>query len=313
MHSVAPFSLETADRLTFTACIAIVVHLVVILGVGFSAPDSETSRPNYEPMEIVLVERASEQAPDDAQLLAQHNYAGKPGGPDEEGLASLLPVLFPDETPVIAAPPEAQAAPSQSQGVDEEPLTDNFEQLTVPPEAAPEVPAPQSSEQDLDSSAAPVNEPESPVMLSAPSAQELIARSLQIAALASEIKRKLGEKSRRPRRKFVSASTREYIYAAYMESWRHKVELFGNLNYPEDVRRQKLSGSLILEVVLKPDGSVQEIIVRRSSGNPILDNAAVRIVRLASPFASFPKNIRAETDILHITRTWQFRGGWGFR
>ncbi|MEJ2760202.1 MAG: energy transducer TonB [Gammaproteobacteria bacterium] len=91
-----------------------------------------------------------------------------------------------------------------------------------------------------------------------------------------------------------------------MEAWRAKVERVGNLNYPQEAQRQGLSGSLILDVALNPDGSVKKIIVRRSSGYKVLDDAAIRIVKLASPFAPFPDDIRKETDILHITRTWQF-------
>jgi len=146
-----------------------------------------------------------------------------------------------------------------------------------------------------------------------PSASTLLTNSFKIAALSAQIKRKLEAKAEQPRRKFISASTREYRYAAYMESWRAKVEKIGNLNYPDDARRQKLSGSLILDVALNPDGSINEITVRRSSGHKILDDAAIRIVNLASPYSEFPKDIRSEFDILHITRTWRFLNNKGFR
>jgi len=91
-----------------------------------------------------------------------------------------------------------------------------------------------------------------------------------------------------------------------MDAWRAKVERVGNLNYPDEARRQKLSGSLLLDVALNPDGTVNDIQLRRSSGQKVLDDAAMRIVRLASPFAPFPKDIEQEVDILHIERTWQF-------
>jgi len=84
------------------------------------------------------------------------------------------------------------------------------------------------------------------------------------------------------------------------------VERVGNLNYPDDARKNRLSGSLVLDVALNADGSVDQITIRRSSGSKILDDAAVRIVELSSPFAPFPDHIKQETDILHITRTWQF-------
>ena len=91
-----------------------------------------------------------------------------------------------------------------------------------------------------------------------------------------------------------------------MEAWRSKVERIGNLNYPDDARKRKLSGSLILEVALNPDGTVNQITIRQPSRYKILDDAAIRIVRLAAPFSPFPEGIREDVDILHITRTWQF-------
>jgi protein TonB len=81
------------------------------------------------------------------------------------------------------------------------------------------------------------------------------------------------------------------------------------LNYPEEAKRRELTGDLIMDVALKPDGSIDSVTIKRSSGHAVLDDAAKRIVRLASPFAPFPDDIRAETDILHITRTWQFTHG----
>jgi protein TonB len=120
-------------------------------------------------------------------------------------------------------------------------------------------------------------------------------------------------KAKRPRRKFISATTKEYKYAAYMEAWRSKVERVGNLNYPDQARKQNLSGSLVLDVALNQDGSINEITIRRSSGEKILDDAAIRIVELAAPYGPFPQHIKDETDILHIMRTWQFINNKGFR
>ena len=91
-----------------------------------------------------------------------------------------------------------------------------------------------------------------------------------------------------------------------MEAWRAKVERIGNINYPDEARQRELSGSLLLDVSIRPDGSVIEIVVRRTSGHKVLDDAAVRIVELAAPFAPFPSDIAREVDILHVTRTWRF-------
>ena len=108
------------------------------------------------------------------------------------------------------------------------------------------------------------------------------------------------------RQKYISSRTREHKYASYMESWRAKVELVGNTNYPEIAREQKLSGNLVVNVSIKADGSILHLDVIRSSGQKVLDDAAIRIVKMAAPFAPFPDEILAEADIIHITRTWQF-------
>jgi len=139
-----------------------------------------------------------------------------------------------------------------------------------------------------------------------PEASELISRSMEIANLSAEIKHSMEDYAQRPRHHYISANTREFRDAAYLEAWRQKIERIGNLNYPEQAKRQHLSGNLILDVALNPDGSTQEITIRQSSGSKILDDAAIRIVRLAAPFAPFPEDMRKDIDVLHITRTWQF-------
>ncbi len=98
----------------------------------------------------------------------------------------------------------------------------------------------------------------------------------------------------------------KYKTAAYEQAWQNKVERIGNLNYPEVARKRRLSGTLKLSVSLKADGSLLNVSIRRSSGHAELDEAAANIVRLAAPYARFPEEIRAETDVLVITRTWQF-------
>jgi protein TonB len=138
----------------------------------------------------------------------------------------------------------------------------------------------------------------------------------QPMTLAQERERLLAELSlqqenyqKRPRRKFLTANTREYKYATYMDAWRSKVERIGNLNYPEEAKIRNLTGSLVLDVAILPDGKLDNINVRRSSHHKALDDAAIRIVRLAAPYAPFPKNFRDEVDIIHITRTWKFQHG----
>jgi len=127
--------------------------------------------------------------------------------------------------------------------------------------------------------------------------REQLAENINIAYLNSQAQ---------PREKYVSARTRESKYAAYIEKWRLLVERVGNLNYPEEAKRQRLKGALVLDVAISADGTISKIRVLDSSGFKILDDAAERIVHIASPFDRFPDAIKAELDTLHIVRTWEF-------
>ena len=133
---------------------------------------------------------------------------------------------------------------------------------------------------------------------------------MQIADLQPNMQREGEFKSRLKRRKFISANTQEYEFAAYMQAWVAKVERVGNINYPMEVRRRKLVGNLLMTVGISLDGSVESIDIIKSSGLKELDDAAVRIVRLASPYSPLPENISSKVDVLHITRTWKFSSGY---
>jgi protein TonB len=111
--------------------------------------------------------------------------------------------------------------------------------------------------------------------------------------------------AKRPKRKFVSASTKEYAYAAYMRNWVDRAERVGNLNYPDEARRRHIGGLLVIDVAIRRDGSIGKRDHHQSSHTPMLDDAALRIVRLSEPFAPLPKT-QENIDILHVTRTWQF-------
>ncbi|MFA5825960.1 MAG: energy transducer TonB, partial [Gallionellaceae bacterium] len=138
------------------------------------------------------------------------------------------------------------------------------------------------------------------------SGEDLVQRSLEIARLEAEIGKSMDSYEKLPKRKFVGARTQEYRYAQYVEDWRGKVERVGNMNYPQQARDQKIYGKLTLTVSIRADGSVENIEINRSSGQRILDAAAMRIVKLAAPYSAFPPDIRKETDVLSITRTWMF-------
>jgi protein TonB len=136
----------------------------------------------------------------------------------------------------------------------------------------------------------------------------LVEAARAMARLEGEINKTVDEYSKRPRKRFIGARAEEYRFAQYIEDWRQKVERVGTLNYP-DAARGKLYGSLVLTVSINADGSVGRIDINRSSGHKLLDDAARRIVQMAGPYAAFPPDIRKDTDILEVTRTWYFTQG----
>lgn len=319
-----PGGVGSADRLATTVCLALVLHTMVILGVSFAPQPQPDSR--FEALEIMLVPERTRDAPEDADMLAQANLRGGGDAPESDPPASPVRAPLPAQTADIAATPmpamrptptpAPQATPSpprppspapraEAQAAVERRVTRPdpkavLAEADAQPEAAPEaaaVPEPEAESEP------PKPEAETPPL---PTAAQLLTRSFALASLNAELQQRLDSRAKRPRQKYISANTREYRYAAYMEAWRAKVERIGNLNYPDEARRKDLSGSLLLDVALLPDGSVERITVRRSSGHQVLDDAAVRIVELAAPFAPFPPDIREEVDVLHVTRTWNF-------
>lgn len=287
-QATAEFS--NSDQLGLSFFASVLVHLVVILGVTFTVPKVREMY-SLPTLEITLVQAESEQAPTDAEFLAQANQAGGGTSDNQEVARNPLPVReigeVSRELPVMRLPPQPKVSSPQEAT---EFMSQDQARKKVAYESEPERMDPQTA-------------PESLGFESRPDPAEERTR------LIAEIDRVWNEYQQRPKHKFLNARTREYKYATYMKAWEAKVERIGNLNYPEEAKRRGLSGQLRLDVALNADGSVYAIIIRRSSGYTLLDDAAKRIVYLAAPFAPFPPNIRAETDILHITRTWRFNDG----
>jgi protein TonB len=275
------------DRFGLALLLATVVHALLILGMTFDFQQSHPAERRQPNLEILVVHnpRPPQETPQ-PDFLAQTSQQG--GGNQDDKARPLAP-----EPPLAdAAPPlpEPPASPPASAPLPSPPTK------TVVAAQRPEAPATPQPRRH----AKPAQKP-------LPSLSQLLASSRQEAdRLSAELSRKRELYAKRPRRKHISASTQEYQYAAYLEAWRRKVERIGNLNYPDEAKRRKLYGNLVLSVALRPDGSVEDIRLTRSSGQALLDDAAIRIVRLAAPYAPFPKEIREETDILEITRTWQF-------
>ncbi|HSR54891.1 MAG TPA: TonB family protein [Alphaproteobacteria bacterium] len=316
-----------------TVFLAIAAHLVVILGVTFVQEDRSLRR--AATLDVILVQKSSQASPEKVDYLAQANQDGggehdlteRPSTPLPSPLTSPEPALVSASPPVPPADPSPRSlrpAPTKAELAPPAPAPKPvLAQDSAPAEQKVEVARKVEPESESrQRSPAETSTPEGRAVESTPepetrpqptetvSAAALVNRSLAMASLNAEINRRLKAYAERPRRKWITARTREHKYAAYMEAWRQKVERIGNLNYPDEARRRNLSGNLLLDVALNPDGSINEITLRRSSGERVLDDAAVRIVKLAAPYAKFPDAIREDdVDILHIERTWQFLSG----
>jgi protein TonB len=276
LSTQVPFEAPTADRLALTLFIGTALHALVILGVSFDVFDDTPEDQNTPTLDITVVNRQTSKPPEDYDYLAETSQDG--AGNTEERVQ-------PQQQTVEQAPPPAAA--QESTAVETQILTADTSQQKVRKTKDPK------PEQQTEKT----------------SARELINRSMEMLTLNQQINQTLQAYSKAPKSKFISARTKEYKYASYMRDWVAKVERVGELNYPDAARRQNLSGKLIVQVAVYPDGSVREITIRKPSGHKILDDAAVRIVKLAAPFAPFPDSIKKETDMLYITRTWVFTSG----
>jgi len=282
-QAVKAAPIKSSDRLGFTVFVALVLHLVIILGVAF---EYEFDKPkSLTDMEVIFIQNSVESVESEADYLAQTNQEG--GGNTESRVrpTSPPPSELPSDNPNLAPAQQVEVVASSKTKPVQEQLAEEIDQLAE---------LLQQQTEEL----------ESPQELTA---QQLVQRSKEIASLNAEVSEAWETYSKLPRKKYISAATREYTAAAYMTAWQAKVEKIGNINYPEVARQQQLYGNLVLEVVIKPDGSVQEINVLKSSGQRVLDDAAIRIVRLAGPFAPLPEELKQETDVLAIIRTWQFQ------
>jgi protein TonB len=282
-----PALLTGPDRLLGIAVgISILTHAVV-LAIHFKLPERLLRQPTESRLEVVLVNAKTRERPARAEVLAQANL-DRGGNVDEARHARTpLPVTEPRHPGRDLA--AAQRRVRELEARQRELLARAREASTSVARQAPE---------------APQSEP-APAQ---PNGRDLADLSLAAMRLQAQIARQVEAYQKRPRKKFIGASAAEYRFAQYEEDWRAKVERWGTVNYPAEARG-RIYGNLRLTVTLRPDGTVAAIELDRSSGLKVLDAAAFKIVRMASPFAPFPPDIRRDTDLLVITRTWFFGQG----
>ena len=275
-----------SDRLLVTALAGSIFLHTFVLALKFSSFDL-SALDRGPPLEVALVNAKSKSKPTKAEILAQANLDGGGNTDANRRAKTPLPVL-----PRESANNELAVATQKVETLERQ-TKELMTQLKAAAAVAPAVPN-------------PIEVPDPSVL---PSATELMQRTLEAVRLEAQIAKEMDAYAKRPKRRFVGARAQEYRFARYVEDWRLKVERLGNRNYPEAARVRKLYGSLLLTVGIRADGSVESIAVDRGSGQKVLDLAATRIVQMASPYAPFPPDIKRDTDILYITRTWTFAPG----
>lgn len=296
-----------ADRFRVYLFIALALHGILILAISFKLP--ETRKPERT-LDITLARYVSEQAPDDVDFFAQSNQQGS--GDSEE---RLLPSVTEE------APLESEEINTQSMQPQPMPSADMEAVEPTPPTPEPPSPEPNPTQETGSTPVIAMTQTQTervtvqqertassqPQPLSGHSAS-LLSRSMEIASLQAQLEYEQQKLAKRPRiRRLTSApSTMAHTDAVYLDNWRRRIEAIGNLNYPDEARRSNTYGSLRLLVAVKPDGSVAYIEILQSSGHQILDDAATRIVQLAAPFQPFTTEMRKNTDLLEIIRTWKF-------
>lgn len=269
------------------AVIASILLHAVVLSLRFAGPDFNRLRSPPQMLDVVLVNSKTATRPTNPDVLAQANLDGGGNVDDDRRAKTPLPVTQQVERGDDVK--RARKRVEQLEAKQRELLT---QAQTPAPAVAVEAVKPE-----------PAPEPKPAV-----SGAELMNSALALARLEAQIARKIEEYNKRPRRQFVGARAAESRFAQYVEAWRQKIERVGNLNYP-DSARGRIYGTLRVTVAIKPDGTVDDVQIDRPSDYKILNDAALKIVRLAAPFAPFPAEIRKDTDILVITRTWTFAPG----
>ena len=276
---------DPSSRLDVAILVSIIFHAVVLFGITFKLPTPKFDNA-VTPLEVVLVNSKSTSKPHKANALAQANLDG--GGNTDDNRRAKTPFPLP---------------PKHRQSIDVTKANQKTKQLE---QEAKRLMTAVNSKQNIHQSNSRLEKSKQGKKI--PNASNLLQRSREIIRLEAQIAKDYEAYQKRPKRKFIGARTKEYRFARYVEDWRVKVERIGNLNYPEAAKRDRLYGNLQLTVGIMANGNLESVEINRSSGQKILDAAAIRIVKLAGQngFAPFPPDIKRDTDILHITRTWVF-------
>ena len=250
----------------------------VLLTVRFVDPDAITRVFRDMPLDVILVNSRSAEAPTQAQAIAQANLAG--GGEAEKGRATS-PLPMAPTTQIGDAPDEARRRIDQLQQEQQQLLAQIRREVASLPPPDPRREGGSAQERDQDE------------------------RRRQLLRLLAEIEKRVNDENTRPKKRYISPATREEAYAMYYDSLRRRIEDRGTRDFPE-YSGKKLYGELTMNVTIDALGRVVDAEIVRASKNKRLDQQAVAIVRAASPFGSFTPAMRAQTDQIVVTSRFRF-------
>lgn len=290
-------------RFVLSLFVALILHALIIFEVSFKIPEKIQYKPL--PLDIIINPVKKEQKAKKVNYFAQSNQLG--GGQQERKekpsnvlTSSAKPMEEPVPLPLI----KQSSNKKPSSPVKKAPLTTvkiTKSQLSVKAKAKFKVAAVQKKTPRKEA-----REIKKEITKPKITMQYLADLKQQIIDLEADIDVKTRVYSKRSKHKYLNASTAKALDAQYIRQWTRKIERIGNLNYPAKARKKGLSGKLILAVTLDPDGKLLNIVVRKSSKHKMLDDAAIRIVKLSAPFAPIPKQVLQQNSALVITRTWLF-------
>ena len=274
------------ERFVTMLFIAALFHGVLILGVSFSGINAGNETSAITSMDVVLLAREYEKKPEpsDAEYLAQQNLAGAGFTMEDTGIR----VAYGQNTQPVTPGPENDG------------MTEIEQQLALDTSADQLLYARAADGVIVNEQRERANE-----TLQAKTGFSGTANSVDILAMPDEY---TALKSAKPRELIVSASTRESRIAAYLDSWKRRVERVGTMNFPRAALNIPSTSNPVLEVNIRSDGKLQEAIILQGSGSRELDMAAAEILRLASPFDPFPEYLRNDYDVLKFSYEWQFSG-----
>lgn len=281
-HQAPPATIASSDRLGFTLFLALVLHAIFILGVGFSHSNANQAEA-LPSLDIILANSKTQEQPDNPDFLAQNNQKG--GGNLDEKARPSAPVSAP--TPINQ---QGLSDRARSRKIANEVKLEKIYYINHR-QAQRKI----SLAKKSDSIKTQNNSP-----------SKIEQQRRDIASLQAEIRNMTQLYAKRPREITLTASTKEAVEAGYLAQWVSKIEHIGNLNYPAKAELEKINGSLRLNVRINSAGQVIDITVSKSSGKTLLDQAARRIVQLAKPFAPFPSKLKEKADQIVIVRTWEF-------